>query len=52
MSDPDREQRERSIARMSMIAFFLAALVALVSIIYSRPLPVDDSPPPKATTPR
>jgi hypothetical protein len=52
MSDPHREQHERSISRMSVIAFFLAALVALVSIIYTRPLPVDDSPPPKVTSPR
>lgn len=49
MSDPDRD---RSISRMGMIAFILAALVGLISIIYVRPMPVDDSPPPKATTPR
>ena len=45
MSDPDRERRERSIGRMSMIAFILAALAALISIVYVRPLPIADDPP-------
>jgi hypothetical protein len=52
MSDPDRdrERRERSIARMTMIAFVLAAVAALLSIIYVRPMPADD--PPKVTSPK
>ena len=52
MSDPDRDRRERSINRMTIIAFILAALLGLISIIYVRPLPVDDSPTPKLTTPK
>ena len=51
MSDPDRERRERSINRMTMIAFVLAALAALVSIIYVRPMPVADEPP-RASSPK
>jgi hypothetical protein len=53
MSDPDRElreRRERSIGTMSMIAFILAALAGLISIIYVRPMPADD--PPKVTSPK
>jgi len=46
MSDPDRD---RSINTMSWIAFILAAIAGLVSIIYARSLPVDDTPPPAAT---
>ena len=42
---PDRERRERSIGTMSMIAFILAALAALLSIIYVRPTPAQDAPP-------
>jgi hypothetical protein len=52
--DPDRErreQRERSIGTMSMIAFILAALAALISIVYVRPLPIADEPP-KVTSPK
>jgi hypothetical protein len=48
MSDPDRD---RSIRRMSMIAFFLAALAGLLAILLGRPTPVDDTPP-KVTSPR
>jgi len=51
MSDPDRERRERSINRMTMIAFVLAAVAALLSIIYVRPLPIADEPP-KAASPK
>lgn len=51
MSDPDRERRERSINRMTMIAFVLAALAALLSIIYVRPLPTAEEPP-KAASPK
>jgi hypothetical protein len=51
MSDPDRQRRERSINRMTMIAFVLAALAALISIIYVRPMPVADEPP-KAASPK
>jgi hypothetical protein len=51
MSDPDRERRERSINRMTMIAFILAALAALISIVYVRPLPIADEPP-KVTSPK
>ena len=43
MSDPNRD-RDRSIGRMSMIAFVLAALAALLSIIYVRPTPAQDAP--------
>jgi hypothetical protein len=42
MSDPDRD---RSIRRMSMIAFILAALAGLLSIIYVRSVPAHDAPP-------
>ena len=52
MSDPDRDRQERSVNRMTMIAFILAAIAGLISIIYVRPLPVDDSPTPKVTTPK
>ncbi len=45
MSDPDRDRRERGINRMTMIAFVLAALAALISIVYVRPMPVSDEPP-------
>ena len=51
MTDPDRERRQRSINRMSMIVFVLAAIAALISIIYVRPLPVTDEPP-RATSPK
>jgi hypothetical protein len=51
MSDPDRDRQERSINRMTMIAFVLAAIAALVSIIYVRPMPIADEPP-KATSPK
>jgi hypothetical protein len=51
MTDPDRDRRERSINRMTMIAFALAALTALLSIIYVRPMPIADEPP-KATSPK
>jgi hypothetical protein len=51
MSDPDRERRERSIGTMSMIAFVLAAIAALISIVYVRPLPITDDPP-KVTSPK
>jgi hypothetical protein len=37
---------------MSMIAFILAALAAMISIIYVRPLPVTDEAPPKVTSPK
>lgn len=30
--------------RMSLIIFFLAALVALLSILYARPVPAQDAP--------
>ena len=46
MSDPDRD-RDRSIGTMSMIAFILAALAGLISIIYVRPTPAQDAPPPE-----
>ena len=42
MSDPDRD---RGIRRMSMIAFILAALAGLLSILYVRPVPAHDAPP-------
>jgi hypothetical protein len=48
MSDPNRD-RDRSIGTMSMIAFILAALAALISIIYVRPTPAQDTPPPVIT---
>ncbi len=51
MSDPDRDRQERSIGRMTMIAFILAALAGLVSIIYVRPMPIADDPP-KVTSPK
>lgn len=51
MTDPDRERRERSISRMSMIAFILAAIAALISIVYVRPLPAAHEPP-SATSPK
>ncbi len=51
MTDPDRDRRERSINRMTMIAFVLAALAALLSIIYVRPMPIADDPP-KAASPK
>ena len=31
--------------RMSMIVFVLAAIVALLSILYVRPVPAQDAPP-------
>jgi hypothetical protein len=39
MADPDddRRARERSIRRMSLIAFILAFLVMLLGILYNRP---------------
>ena len=49
MTDPDRDRRERSINRMTMIAFVLAALAALLSIIYVRPMPIADDPPKTAS---
>lgn len=42
MSDPDRERRQRSISRMSMIAFVLAFIALLLGIIYNRPTPALD----------
>ena len=51
MSDPDRDRQERSISRMTMIAFILAAIAGLISIVYVRPLPIADDPP-KATSPK
>ena len=51
MSDPDRERRQRSINRMAMVAFILAGLAILLSIIYVRPLPIADEPP-RASTPK
>jgi hypothetical protein len=51
MSDPDRHRQERSINRMTMVVFVLAAIAALISIIYVRPLPVADEPP-RATSPK
>ena len=41
MSDPNHD---RSMNRMSMIVFILAAIVALLSIIYVRPAPAQDAP--------
>jgi hypothetical protein len=41
MSDPNHH---RSMNRMWMIAFVLAAIVALLSIIYVRPTPAQDAP--------
>jgi hypothetical protein len=41
MSDPDRD---RSINRMTWIAFILMAIAGLVSIIYARPVPAQDAP--------
>ena len=41
MSDPNHD---RSMNRMSMIAFILAAIVGLLSIIYVRPTPAQDAP--------
>ena len=52
MSDPDRERRERSISRMSMIAFILMALAGLISIVFLRPLPAADATPPQAASPK
>ena len=52
MSDPDRERQDRSINRMTMIAFILAAVAALLSIIYVRPMPIADESPPKVTSPK
>jgi len=45
MSDPDRD-RDRSINTMTWIAFVLAAVAGLISIIYVRPQPIADEPPP------
>lgn len=41
MSDPNHG---RSMNRMYMIAFILAAIVGLLSIIYVRPTPAQDAP--------
>ncbi len=41
MSDPNHH---RSMNRMSMIAFVLAAIVVLLSIIYVRPAPALNAP--------
>jgi hypothetical protein len=41
MSDPNHH---RNMNRMSMIVFVLAAIVALLSIIYVRPSPARDAP--------
>ena len=46
MTDPDRDRQERSIQRMTWIAFFLAAIAGLISIIYVRPLSTADESPP------
>ena len=51
MSDPNRDRQQRGVHRMTMIAFILAALAMLISIIYVRPLPVADDPP-KVTSPK
>jgi len=45
MSDPNRDRHERSINSMTWIAFILAALAGLISIIYVRPTPAQDAPP-------
>ena len=42
MTDPDRDRRERSISRMSWIAFILAFLVLLLGVVYNRPAPGAD----------
>ena len=41
MSDPNHH---RSMNRMSMIVFILAAIVALLSIVYVRQAPAQDAP--------
>ena len=46
MTDPNRDRHERSIHRMSWIAFILAAVAGLISIIYVRPLSTAEEPPP------
>jgi hypothetical protein len=40
ISDPNHE---RAMNRMSMIVFILAAIVALLSILYVRPVPAQDA---------
>ena len=49
MSDPNRDRHERSINSMTWIAFILAALAGLISIIYVRPTPAQDAPPSEIT---
>ena len=39
MTDPNRESRDRSINRLSWIAFILAFIVMLLGIIYNWPSP-------------
>jgi hypothetical protein len=51
MTDPDRQRRERSINTMTKVAFVLAAIAALLSIIYVRPMPATDDTP-RATGPK
>jgi hypothetical protein len=46
MTDPNRDRHERSIHRMTWIAFILAAVAGLISIIYVRPLSTAEEPPP------
>ncbi len=41
MSDPDQD---RNINRLSWIAFILAGIVGLLSIIFVRPVPAQDAP--------
>ena len=49
MSDPNRDRHERGINSMTWIAFILAALAGLISIIYVRPTPAQDVPQPMIT---
>jgi hypothetical protein len=42
MSDPNHD---RGMNRMYMIAFILAAIMGLLSILYVRPVPAQDAPP-------
>jgi hypothetical protein len=49
MSDPNRDRHERSINSMTWIAFVLAAIAGLISIIYVRPTPAQDVPQPMIT---
>ena len=49
MSDPNRDRHERSINSMTWIAFILAAIAGLISIIYVRPAPAQDASPTMLT---